>query len=477
MAHEFSHIFHGDMRINVRAIAAIYGVMAVGLVGQVMMRVVASSRRKKDTAALALIAIGFIVIGCVGTFFARLMQAAISRQREFLADASAVQYTRNPAGIAGALRKIAESYGSAVSAPQASQFNHMFFSSGFDALFASHPPINVRIQRIEAIGGAVVAAAAATPPAAASTPATASVGPTPAMGLAPTPGRTAVSATRSSTPMRPQPGNLAGSIAAIGSVPAAGLKAVHSAFDETAPEVEAATHDRAGARAIVLAVCLNSDVDLSERQFALIRARLPDVLTTVRRLAPLLERYGVQHRMAMVDVACATLVRLDPTDYAEFRALLADVVRVDGTTTLFEWVVLQVLRMRVEVPLSLKAGEVARKNDANLRALAVPATRLLGVLALQGHSDEGEAAAALRAGLAKLNFSEGELPPREQRTLDVVAQDLDVLSMLRPAAAGLFIDAAFACVSHDAKTADREYLLMRALSERLGVPLPMMLPA
>jgi hypothetical protein len=99
------------------------------------------------------------------------------------------------------------------------------------------------------------------------------------------------------------------------------------------------------------------------------------------------------------------------------------------------------------------------------------------VLALQGHSDEGEAAAALRAGLAKLNFSEGELPPREQRTLDVVAQDLDVLSMLRPAAAGLFIDAAFACVSHDAKTADREYLLMRALSERLGVPLPMMLPA
>jgi hypothetical protein len=277
--------------------------------------------------------------------------------------------------------------------------------------------------------------------------------------------------------MRPQPGNLAGSIAAIGSVPAAGLKAVHSAFDETAPEVEAATHDRAGARAIVLAVCLNSDVDLSERQFALIRARLPDVLTTVRRLAPLLERYGVQHRMAMVDVACATLVRLDPTDYAEFRALLADVVRVDGTTTLFEWVVLQVLRMRVEVPLSLKAGEVARKNDANLRALAVPATRLLGVLALQGHSDEGEAAAALRAGLAKLNFSEGELPPREQRTLDVVAQDLDVLSMLRPAAAGLFIDAAFACVSHDAKTADREYLLMRALSERLGVPLPMMLPA
>ena len=95
------------MRINVRAIAAIYGVMAVGLVGQVMMRVVASSRRKKDTAALALIAIGFIVIGCVGTFFARLMQAAISRQREFLADASAVQYTRNPAGIAGALRKIA----------------------------------------------------------------------------------------------------------------------------------------------------------------------------------------------------------------------------------------------------------------------------------------------------------------------------------------------------------------------------------
>lgn len=451
MAHEFSHIFHGDMRINMRAVAAIFGVMAVGLVGHILLRAGGRAGRRKEAAGIALVGLALLVVGSVGTFFARLMQAAISRQREFLADASAVQYTRNPAGIAGALRKIAEEHGSAVSSPQASQFNHMFFASGFNAFFASHPPIDVRIARIEAIAGGVLPPATTTAPSPAAQP------------------------SRTSQPIRPIPGNLAASVAAIGSVPTAGLQAVHSAFDETAPEIEQAIHDRSGARAIVLAICMHPDVDLSERQFTLIRSRLPDVLATVRRLAPLVGSQGTRHRMAMVDVACATLVRLDPTDYGAFRSLLADVVRVDGKTTLFEWVVLQVLRMRVEVPLSLKGGEVSRKNDANLRALAVPATRLLGVLALQGHTDERSAAAAFHVGLAALGFHAGELPPREQRTLDAVAQDLDVISMLRPVAAGQFIDAAFACVSHDAETTDREYLLLRALSERLGVPLPLML--
>ncbi len=453
MAHEFSHIFHGDMRINIRAVAAIFGVMAVGLIGQIMLRAAAGSRRKKDTAGIVVIAIALIVIGGIGTFFARLMQAAISRQREFLADASAVQYTRNPAGIAGALRKIAQQYGSAVSSPHASQFNHMFFASGFQAFFASHPPIDVRIARIEAIAGGVL------PPAPAATP-------TPDAQ----PSRVA------SRPMRPIPGSLAASIAAIGCVPAEGLRVVHSAIDETSPAIENAVHDRMGARAIVLAVCMHSDVDLSERQLALIRSRLPDVLATVRRLMPILHSYGTQHRMMVVDVACATLVRLDRAEYGSFRSLLADVVRVDGTTTLFEWVVLQVLRMRVELPMSLRTGEVARKNDASLRALAVPAARLLGVLALQGHPDERAATAAFHAGLDTLDFPHEELPAKERRTLDVVAQDLDVISMLRPMAAGQFIDAALVCVSHDLDTTDREYLLLRALSERLGIPLPPMLP-
>ncbi|MBM3385990.1 MAG: hypothetical protein FJY40_12740 [Betaproteobacteria bacterium] len=99
------------------------------------------------------------------------------------------------------------------------------------------------------------------------------------------------------------------------------------------------------------------------------------------------------------------------------------------------------------------------------------------MLALQGQSDEHAAVAAFHIGLATLGFQKAELPPKEQCTLDAVAQDLDVISMLRPAAAGQFINAALACVSHDAATTDREYLLLRALSERLGVPLPRMLAA
>lgn len=144
MAHEFSHIFHGDMRINMRAIAAIFGLMAIGYVGYFILRSTMFGPRTRKTdekaaAGIAIFGFGLIVIGCIGTFFGRLMQAAISRQREFLADASAVQYTRNPAGIGGALRKIGAQASGTMHHAEASQFNHMLFSQGINTLFASHP--------------------------------------------------------------------------------------------------------------------------------------------------------------------------------------------------------------------------------------------------------------------------------------------------------------------------------------------------
>jgi Zn-dependent protease with chaperone function len=125
IAHEFSHILNGDMRLNLRLIGLIFGILCLTVIGRVLVR----SRGRKNP--LPLLGIALIIIGWAGVFFGRLIQAAVSRQREVLADASAVQFTRNPAGLAGALKKIGGlAYGSRLQSPHAEEASHLFFANG-----------------------------------------------------------------------------------------------------------------------------------------------------------------------------------------------------------------------------------------------------------------------------------------------------------------------------------------------------------
>ena len=160
IAHEFSHILNGDMCLNIRLIGFLYGILIIGMLGYFMLRVSAFSsyrhrRSSRDSSPLALLALGagLMVVGFLGTFFGNLIKAGVSRQREFLADASAVQFTRQPAGIAGALKRIGGFLsGSTVQSPNAPEANHMFFgkaTSGLSGLFATHPPLADRIRKLE----------------------------------------------------------------------------------------------------------------------------------------------------------------------------------------------------------------------------------------------------------------------------------------------------------------------------------------
>ena len=155
VAHEFSHILNGDMRLNMRLIGVLHGILLMGLVGRELLRLVGHSgggrsRRNDGAAPLLLIGLAFMVIGFLGLFIGNLIKAAASRQREFLADASAVQFTRNPEGIAGALKRIgAAVFGSKLASPRAAEASHMYFAEGISTLFASHPPLHERISRID----------------------------------------------------------------------------------------------------------------------------------------------------------------------------------------------------------------------------------------------------------------------------------------------------------------------------------------
>ncbi len=155
IAHEFSHILNGDMRLNLRLIALLNGILFLGNCGQFFLRgssYSSSAIRRSGSSRLLLLGFALASIGWIGTFFGGLIKAAINRQREFLADASAVQFTRNPNGIASALKVIGGfKYGSRVATGGADEASHLFICnalSGF-AFFKTHPPLADRIRRIE----------------------------------------------------------------------------------------------------------------------------------------------------------------------------------------------------------------------------------------------------------------------------------------------------------------------------------------
>ncbi len=152
VAHEFSHILNGDTHINLRLIAILHGILFVGMIGYGLLRAGGFSRRNGLPIVIA--GVGLLIIGYGGTFFGNLIKAAVSRQREFLADASAVQFTRHPEGIADALKKIGGfSMSSHMSNPAAEQASHMFFGAAAQkfstSLMATHPPLEKRILAIE----------------------------------------------------------------------------------------------------------------------------------------------------------------------------------------------------------------------------------------------------------------------------------------------------------------------------------------
>jgi Zn-dependent protease with chaperone function len=150
IAHEFSHVLNGDMRLNIRLMGVLFGILVIGIAGRKMLE--NTGRGSKDSGGYVAFGIAILAIGYIGVFFGRLIKASISRQREYLADASAVQFTRQPLGIGGALKKIgALVEGSKLQSSEKEEVAHMLFGDGvgYSDLFATHPPLEKRIKAID----------------------------------------------------------------------------------------------------------------------------------------------------------------------------------------------------------------------------------------------------------------------------------------------------------------------------------------
>jgi Zn-dependent protease with chaperone function len=478
IGHEFSHILNGDMRLNLRLMGIIFGILCLAVIGRVLLYT--RGRSSKDKNPLPLLGLVLIIIGWVGVLFGRLIQAGVSRQREFLADASSVQFTRNPAGLAGALRKIGGlSYGSKLEAAHADEASHMFFGNGMGESFFhvmdTHPPLAERIRAIDpSFDGRFPPVSLAEPEGV-------------AHQVAPPPLRRPIPFPFPGTP-RAQ-GGLAGLapplIAAQAVMADAGTPTLaHLRYAEglrvAIPEsLRAAAGEGLGASAVVYALLLSDDEAARRKQLdELAAATSAAVCQETLRVWPEVQAIATHTRLPLVDLALPGLRHLSPAQFQQFRAAVQKLVESDGEIDLFEYVLQKIVLRHLE-PHFLQVRKPTIQYYA-IRPLAGDCAVLLSALAYLGQEEPEQVQFAFQQGASLLSYAAQvglQLLPEEQCELAQVDAALNRLGQAVPQIKKNVLNACAQTVAADGVIQEMEAELLRAIADTLDCPIPPFIPA
>jgi Zn-dependent protease with chaperone function len=465
IAHEFSHVLNGDMRLNTRLIGLLFGLLVVAVIGRTVLRhAPRSSGRKGGAGLIVLAALAVMIMGYVGVFFGRMIQAAVSRQRERLADASAVQFTREPQGLKGALLKIGGyERGSKLDDPKVDEVAHMLFASGMTRLFATHPPLEERIRALDP-----------------------SFNPseftrvTFDTGLAPDMGREQLTSEAVSD-LEGRSGALASATVAVTPTEVArlvgnpGTPEVREAqrVARSLPREIISTLDSAGhALGALLALTLDPHADLRERQLAIIHERLGDAaLGTTGAAEAAVGALTPEQRLPVLGEVFPLLRRLPRAERQRILDALQRLILIDGRIAIFEYGLATLARMYLHdelQPLGSAATLTLAQATAELQTV-------LSTLAQHGSKDEIDARRAYELGMHHLlPATRPEYRPVAgwPRALD---RALKCLDRLRPAGKEQLIEALVKTIAQDGRMALEEAELLRTICAALHCPLPPLL--
>lgn len=477
IAHEFSHIFNGDMRLNLRLIGVLNGILVLSMAGYWMFRISANSggnSRSRDgkgrgnaLGAIVLLGLAMWIIGFIGVIFARLIKSAVSRQREYLADASAVQFTRNPLGIGGALKKIgAFSAGSRLESPRAEEASHLFFANGigesFLGLMATHPPLDERIRRIDPqFNGDFMAAVRASGPFHANEPPSSSLTDNKAVAPPPWPAATHVML---------RPGAI---VNRVGTLPTGGLAYAVGLLLGIPEPLRAACRDAAGAQAVVYGLLLSQDAAIRATQRAQVAASAPaSIIRRLDELAPVVATVRPETRLSLAEVAVATLRHhLSVAGYTPLRATVFALAAADSQITILEYALMRLITRRLDSAFGVTARPVVRYTT--LGPLQTDCGLVLSGLAWFGNETAPEAQQAFAQGLVELGLSgQLELRPRQEASLTALDPALDRLAEAAAPLKQMILAAATACVGADGRVTVDEAQALHAVADALGCPMP-----
>ena len=476
IAHEFSHIFNGDMRLNIRLIGILNGILLIHLMGMLLMRstfFMGSGRRSSNNdsggnakIALLLLGVALIIIGYIGMLFGRMIQAAVSRQREYLADAAAVQYTRNPDGIAGALEKIGRiKKGAEIKDGHSMEFSHMFFANSFhtalDKLFATHPPLKKRIQAIQ-------------------------------------PGRDSshikqkkridkelkkerrvIENDRGERTSDSPAGPLADTLplqeillGAIGTMNERSVQQASRILNEIPSELKKAAHEPFQSKALIYALLLNSNNSSLKEVPAWCRAIFSDDLTKeMNGFLKILQRTKREWSLPLAEISIPALKKMSESQYGLFRQNLRNIISHDNEITLFEFSLEKLVEHRLDH--HFKREKTPDVKHHHLKPLGRELSIILSALANASESDREKAFSTGLNILQKAAPDNTEYLTEDGFTFEDVDSALREFSKSANPVKRYLMKSMVHCVMSDNTLELEELELLRAMAEVIGTPIPL----
>ncbi len=498
IGHEFSHILNGDMCLNIRLMALLRGITFISDFGQLSLssnrrRYRSSSSRESNAHALGL---ALLVIGWLGSLFANWIKAIISRQREFLADASAVQFTRNPQGIANALKLIAGySRGTAVMSPGASEASHLFIAPALSSLFqvfATHPPLDVRIRRLEpSWDGEYIERTVSL--------------------------RLKEDGRHSSVDLESEharPGTIHAPLdqdvmVAIGAgiahalsgqapLPSVDSTNLEGAVDheesgeEVKPTADGAAYqpppivlndeglprrlanlarEPFGAMALCVGMIVSTDNQQRDSQIKLVeRCGIKGLSLHVRQLADDLADISDEYRLPLIELCLPSLKLMSAQQYKTFRELLLAVSRSDKRIELFEWCLYQLLTHYLNPGYGL--ARTQRSRYKKVVEVKDACQLVLSLLAYAGHSDPQAASDAFTSAMVSLDHANTCILPEEECVLENFSTAVNRLGQCYPLLKPRIIKSMLACIYHNQELQAREVEIITSIAAAMDCPLP-----
>lgn len=479
IAHEFSHVLNGDMRLNIRLIGVIFGILVMATIGRKIIEV-AGRGRSRNTGGIVLFGAALFAAGYIGVLFARMIKASVSRHREYLADASAVQFTRQTDGIAGALKKIGGlAEGSRLSGDDREEVAHMLFGDGvgYSALFATHPPLVARIRRLQPrfdpaefsaiaaawsqpvrVGDVEAAQVSISGFAPAAVAARIASAPAPAAGRLPP----------ADAVVRVEPERVSRQVGNPGTDDHRAAGIIHTAIPDL---LRQAAYRQERAMAVVFALLLAPDAVVRARQSDSIerwfdagtRADAETLALIVAQLHPL------QH-LPLAALAFPALRRRPRPQLDRFIAVLDELIRADDRVSLSEYCLARLVRLQVMEALDPASARVVGRY--RLPQLAAELADVFAVLAEHGHGDATVAARAYRLGLHETlpDSIAPYAPPADW--IAALDRALPRLDLLAPAGKELVVRGLTLAIGEDGVMSVAEAELLRTVCAALHCPLP-----
>ena len=411
----------------------------------------------------------------------KIIKSAVSRQREFLADAAAVQFTRNPDGLAGALKKLGGRRNtSKIINAHAFEMSHLFFGNAFGRtsgwIFSTHPPLVDRIRRIDpSFDGNFPKVQPIKHHWQDATSGQAPSSKTPVRGGDPFAPIAAV------LPIVGGPATAGASIpleGAAGVLPAAGMAGgvrlayIAALLDSIPRPLREASRESFGARAVILATLIDRDPEVRAKQFQMLQS-MGDLNCTqeVQLLVKSADQMDESSRLPLVETALPNLKSLSPEQYDKFRKTLVDLIKADGRVDLFEFAVQTLVIRHLDIHFGKKSAASIQHHHSTIRSILPEAVRLFSTLAYVGSQKSGDGPIAFEKGMEKLGAS-AVILPKESCSLRLLGETLEKLNDTVPLLKHQIVDACVAIILADQEVTPKEYELLQVIGAILEVPLP-----